>query len=116
MLPGGRKSGPEGPEKERAGLWVSLEGGAEPGIKIQLGKNPQSCGERAGLREARGGAANVVWDGKATRRREGVAQGGSGVWGGSQCIAVKRRYLHCQRQTTWLQVVDWKTLSKYTAH
>lgn len=53
---------------------MSLEGGAELRMKIGLGKNPlQSYGERAGLREARGGAADVVWDRKAKRRREGVA-------------------------------------------
>lgn len=53
---------------------MSLEGGAESGMKRGLGRNPlQSYGERAGLREARGGATDVVWDGKATRRREGVA-------------------------------------------
>lgn len=53
---------------------MSLKGGAESRMKIGLGKNPvQSYGERAGLREARGGAADVVWDGKAKWRREGVA-------------------------------------------
>lgn len=35
----GRKSGPEGPKKKRAELWVSLKGGAESGMKTGLGRN-----------------------------------------------------------------------------
>lgn len=56
---------------------MSLEGGAESGMKIGLGRNPlQSYGERAGLREARGGATDVVWDGKATwEGRRGTSEG-----------------------------------------
>lgn len=95
-----------------------MEGGAESRMKVGLGKNPlQSYGERAGLREARGGAADVVWDGKAKRRRrEGVAPAREPSLGRFPVLYGEAEEFRLAALDNMVTVADWKTVSKHTAH